>query len=211
MLDRQNPRMTDPRDHVLDRDDLLDDPLELFAAWFAAARDAGIAAPEAMALATADGAPSVRMVLLKAFDERGFVLTTNLESRKARELTANPRAALLFHWHELGRQVRIEGRAERTSEQESDGHHRARPRASRLAAWASRQSEPVADRAALDQAYAAREREFADGDVPLPPFWGGIRVVPDVYEFWQHRANRLHDRFRYLPNRGGWRIERLGP
>ena len=203
--------MTDSRDRPLDRDDLLDDPLALFAAWFAAAQEAGVPAPEAMALATADGSPSVRMVLLKEFDERGFVLTTNLESRKARELAANPRAALLFHWHELGRQVRIEGHAERTSEEESDAHHRGRPRASRLAAWASAQSEPVADRAALDEAYAAREREFADGDVPLPPFWGGIRVVPDAYEFWQHRANRLHDRFRYLPDGEGWRIERLGP
>jgi pyridoxamine 5'-phosphate oxidase len=203
--------VTDPRDRPLDRDDLLDDPLELFAVWFAAAQEAGVPMPEAMALATADGAPSLRMVLLKAFDERGFVLTTNLESRKARELAANPRAALLFHWHELGRQVRIEGHAERTSAEESNAHHRGRPRASRLAAWASPQSEPVADRAALDDAYAAREREFAEGDVPLPPFWGGIRVVPDAFEFWQHRANRLHDRFRYLRDHDGWQIDRLGP
>ena len=167
--------------------------------------------PEAVALATADGAPSVRMVLLKAFDERGFVLTTNLESRKAREAAANPRAALLFYWHALGRQVRIEGSVERTSEAESEAHHRDRPRASRIAAWASRQSEPVPDRAALDEAYAAREREFEGADVPLPPFWGGLRVVPTAYEFWQHRENRMHDRFRYLPDGDGWRIERLAP
>lgn len=169
--------------------------------------------PEAVALATAapDGAPSARMVLLKGVGERGFVVGTNLESRKARELAANPRVALLFHWYELGRQVRVEGRAERTSHEESAALHRDRPRASRLAAWSSRQSEPIGGRDELDAQYAAREREFDGADVPLPPFWGGIRVVPDAYEFWQHRENRLHDRFRYRRDGDGWRIDRLAP
>jgi pyridoxamine 5'-phosphate oxidase len=205
--------VTDDRDRPLDRDDLLGDPLALFHLWFAAAREAGIPQPEALALATAtpDGAPSVRMVLLKEADECGFLVATNLDSRKGRELAANPRAALLFHWFALGRQVRVEGRVERASPEESDAIHRARPRASRLAAWASRQSEPAASRAALDEAYAARDREFEGRDVPVPPFWGGLRIVPDAYEFWQHRENRLHDRFRYLPVAGGWRIERLQP
>jgi pyridoxamine 5'-phosphate oxidase len=204
--------VTDTRDRPLDRDDLLDDPLALFDSWFRAAREAGVPMPEAVAFATAgaDG-PSARMVLLKAHDERGFVITTNLESRKAREAAASPRAALLFYWHALGRQVRVEGRVEPTSAEESDAYHRARPRASRIAAWSSRQSEPVADRAALDAAYAAREAQFDGGDVPLPPFWGGLRLVPDAYEFWQHRDNRLHDRFRYLRAGEGWRIERLSP
>ncbi|MGE5691087.1 MAG: pyridoxamine 5'-phosphate oxidase [Pseudomonadota bacterium] len=201
------------RDRPLRRADLLDDPLALFAAWLEAARAAGAPMPEAVALATAapDGAPSARMVLLKGVGERGFVVGTNLESRKARELAANPRVALLFHWYELGRQVRVEGRAERTSHEESAALHRDRPRASRLAAWSSRQSEPIGGRDELDAQYAAREREFDGADVPLPPFWGGIRVVPDAYEFWQHRENRLHDRFRYRRDGDGWRIDRLAP
>lgn len=204
-------RPGDPRDRPLSRRDLLDDPLAQFTEWFAAARDADVPMPEAVALATADGAPSLRMVLLKAFDERGLVITTNLESRKAREAAVNPRVALLFHWHALGRQIRVEGRVERTGAEESEAHHRNRPRASRLAAWASRQSEPVPDRDALDDAYTAREREFAGTDVPLPPFWGGLRVVPDTWEFWQHRENRLHDRFRYTRDGHDWRIDRLAP
>ena len=205
--------VSDPRDRPLDRDDLLDDPLALFVAWLGGAREAGVPMPEAVALATAtrEGVPSARMVLLKEADARGFVVATSYGSRKARELEANPRAALLFHWHAVGRQVRVEGHVERTSGEESDAIHRARPRASRLAAWASRQSEPVADRAALDDAYAARERELGAGDVPRPPFWGGYRLVPDLYEFWQHRESRLHDRFRYLRDGRAWRIERLFP
>jgi pyridoxamine 5'-phosphate oxidase len=205
--------VTDERDRPLGSGDLLEDPLALFRLWFAAAREAGIPQPEALALATAtpEGAPSVRMVLLKEADERGFVVATNLESRKARELAANPRAALLFHWFALGRQVRVEGPVEHASAAESEAIHRARPRASRLAAWASRQSEPARSREALEEAYAAREREFDGRDVPVPPFWGGLRVVPDAYEFWQHRENRLHDRFRYVPDAGAWRVERLQP
>jgi pyridoxamine 5'-phosphate oxidase len=201
------------RDRPLRRGDLLDDPLELFHAWFEDARAAGAPMPEALALATAtpEGVPSARMVLLKRADERGFVVSTNYDSRKGRELAANPRAALLFHWHAAGRQIRVEGRVERTAPEESDALHRDRPRASRLAAWASRQSEPVGGREELDAAYAARELEFEGADVPLPPFWGGFRLVPEAYEFWQHQENRLHDRFRYARGEGGWRVERLAP
>ena len=203
----------DRRDRPLDRSDLLDDPLALFRAWFEDARERGDPMPEAGARATAaaDGRPSARMVLLKGADEHGFVVSTNYESRKGTELAANPHAALLFHWHAAGRQVRVEGRMERTSHEESEALHRNRPRASRLAAWSSRQSEPVGSRADLADAYAARDREFPGEDVPLPPFWGGFRLVPDAYEFWQHRENRLHDRFRYIRDGGAWRIERLAP
>ena len=205
--------MNRDRDRPLRRGDLLDDPLELFHAWFEDARESGAPMPEAVALATAtpDGAPSARMVLLKRADEGCFVVSTNYESRKGRELAANPRAALLFHWHPAGRQVRVEGRVERTSPEESDALHRDRPRASRLAAWTSHQSEPVEGRDELDAAYAARELEFEGADVPLPPFWGGFRLVPDVYEFWQHRENRLHIRFAYRRSGDGWAIDELQP
>jgi pyridoxamine 5'-phosphate oxidase len=191
---------------------LDEDPLALFRRWYEDA-EAGSAVPEAAALATAtpDGRPSVRMVLVKRVDERGFAFHTNLESRKGGELAANPRAALLFHWRELGRQVRIEGAVERVSEAEADEYFRTRPRESRLAAWASPQSRPVADRAELDGLYRQAEARFAGGDVPLPPHWGGFRVVPDVYEFWQHGENRLHDRVRYGRDGNGWRRERLAP
>jgi len=191
---------------------LDEDPLAQFRRWY---QDAAAASPvpEAAALATAtpDGRPSVRMVLVKRVDERGFAFHTNLESRKGGELAANPRAALLFHWRELGRQVRIEGAVERVSEAEADEYFRTRPRESRLAAWASPQSRPVADRAELDELYRQAEARFAGGDVPLPPHWGGFRVVPDVYEFWQHGENRLHDRIRYGRAGNGWRRERLAP
>ena len=191
---------------------LDDDPLAQFRRWYEDA-EAASPAPEAAALATAmpDGRPSVRMVLVKRADERGFAFHTNLESRKGGELAANPRAALLFHWRELGRQVRIEGAVERVSEAEADEYFRTRPRESRLAAWASPQSRPVADRAELDGLYRQAEARFAGGDVPLPPHWGGFRVVPDVYEFWQHGENRLHDRVRYGRDGNGWRRERLAP
>jgi pyridoxamine 5'-phosphate oxidase len=167
-----------------------------------------------MALATAspDGEPSVRMVLLKQYDERGFVFYTNYDSRKGRELAANPRAALLFHWDALGRQVRIEGRAQRTTEAESEAYALSRPRASQLSALASPQSRPI-ERDALDRRVAELAETYADADLPTLESWGGFRVLPDSYEFWQRRANRLHDRLRYTPrgDAGGWQIERLAP
>lgn len=194
-------------------DDLDDDPLRQFQAWYADAEAAGVTTPEAMALATAtaDGRPSVRMVLLKRADEAGFGFHTNYESRKGEELAANPRAALLFHWEPLGRQVRVEGTVERTRSEESESYFRTRPLGSRLAAWASPQSRPLAGRAELERLYAEARARFGDGEVPLPPYWGGLRLVPDTYEFWQHGDDRLHDRVRYTRDGQRWRKERLAP
>ena len=193
-------------------DALLDDPLAQFRAWFAEAREAGATA-EAAALATAapDARPSVRMVLVKSADERGLGFHTGYGSRKAAELDANPFAALLFYWEPSGRQVRVEGRVERTTRADSDEYFRTRPRGSRLAAWASRQSSELGGRAELEQAYAQAERRFGDGDVPLPDGWGGYRLVPDSWEFWQRGEDRLHDRFRYTREGDGWRRTRLAP
>jgi pyridoxamine 5'-phosphate oxidase len=192
----------------LDERDLLPDPLEQFAAWFEKAP--GVR--ESMALATADasGAPSARMVLLKGFDERGFTFHTNYGSRKGREVEANPRAALLFYWGELGRQVRIEGVIERTSREDSEAYYRTRPIGARFSALASPQSEPVANRAELEARVAEARERYGD-DPPLPKNWGGLRVVPDAYEFWLHDDDRLHDRFRYERDDDAWRIRRLGP
>lgn len=196
----------------MDTHDLDPDPLRQFELWFAAARDAGLPAPEAMALATAtpEGAPSVRMVLLKGADERGFAFHTNYDSRKGRELTENPSAALLFHWQPLGRQVRIEGPVERLETVESGAYFHTRPLGSRLAAWASPQSRPLADRAELDRLYASAAERFG-AEVPLPPHWGGFRLLPTAYEFWQHGADRLHDRIRYEREDDGWSQTRLAP
>ncbi len=193
-------------------DDLDPDPLRQFERWFAAAGDTGVEVPEAMALATAtpEGRPSVRMVLLKGADERGFGFFTNLESRKGGELAANPRAALLFHWQPPGRQVRIEGSVEPMTAEESETYFRARPLRSRLAAWASPQSRPLADRAALERLYADAEEQWGE-KVPLPPHWGGFRVVADAYEFWEHGDDRLHDRIRYVRDATGWSRVRLAP
>jgi pyridoxamine 5'-phosphate oxidase len=197
----------------LRKTDLAAEPLEQFRRWFADAEAAGIRAPQALALATAtkDGVPSVRMVLLKSADERGFAFFTGYMSRKAGELDANPRAALLFHWEPLGRQVRIEGSVERVSPQESDDYFATRPRGAQLAASASRQSSVLANRAELDEFVAELERQHADGDVPRPEHWGGYRLTPETYEFWQHRDNRMHDRLRYRRSGDGWTIERLSP
>ncbi len=206
--------MSDPRARPLLEDDVLADPLLQFAAWLEEARAAGIRAPEAMALATAaaDGVPSARVVLLRGFDERGFVFYTSYESRKARELDANSRAALLFSWDALGRQVRIEGPVERVSRDESAAYFATRPRGHRIAAWASRQSAPINGRGQLEGAVRELEARFAGQEVQLPPTWGGFRVAPASYEFWQHREDRLHDRLRYLGDgTGGWRLERLAP
>jgi pyridoxamine 5'-phosphate oxidase len=201
----------DPRERPLDESDLDRDPLRQFAAWFEEAGAAGVRAPEAMALATAavDGRPSLRMVLLKGFDEHGFVFFTGYESRKGAELAANPRAALLFHWDPLGRQVRIEGPVERVSEAESDAYFASRPRGAQVSASVSPQSRVVESRAALE--VLAAELEARSGELPRPPSWGGFRLAPETYEFWQHRANRLHDRLRYRRQGDRWEIERLGP
>jgi pyridoxamine 5'-phosphate oxidase len=192
--------------------DLRPDPLEQFGAWLEEARGA-IREPEAMALATAapDGAPSVRIVLLKGFDERGFVFNTSYLGRKARELDANPGASLLFYWDALGRQVRIDGPAERCSAEESERYILTRPRASRLSAMASRQSEVVESREALEAAVAELAERYRDTELPVPGDWGSYRIRPESYEFWQHREDRLHDRLRYVPAGDGWKIERLGP
>jgi len=165
----------------------------------------------ALATATPDGAPSVRMVLLKGCDERGLVFYSHYISRKGRELEANPRAALLFHWVPLGRQVRVEGTVERVPEEESDAYFATRPRDAQVGALASRQSEPVGSRAELYERLAELEGDLAGDPVPRPPTWGGYVVVPQAWEFWQHRASRLHDRFRYERSSGGWRVDRLFP
>jgi pyridoxamine 5'-phosphate oxidase len=209
------PNEVDPGEAELRRADLASDPLEQFRSWFAEAAEA-LPAPEAMALATAtpDGAPSLRMVLLKAADERGLLFFSHYTSRKGRELEGNAQAAVLFHWSPLGRQVRVEGRVERLSADESDSYFATRPRDAQLGALASRQSEPLGSRAELDERVAEVERELGEGPVPRPPTWGGFRLVPQAWEFWQHRASRLHDRFRYERDpsgEGGWQIDRLFP
>jgi pyridoxamine 5'-phosphate oxidase len=204
--------MSEPADH-LNEQDVERDPVSQFAIWFAQARTSH-AMPEAMALASAsaDAAPSLRMVLLKEFDERGFVFFTNYESRKGSELTANPRAALLFHWDPPGRQVRVEGAVERVGGEESAAYARSRRRGSQLSALASPQSRPIESRAVLEQRVAELEQRLAGAEPPLPDHWGGFRVAVETVEFWQQRADRLHDRLRYRRAQdGGWLIERLAP
>jgi pyridoxamine 5'-phosphate oxidase len=198
----------------LRRRDLDPNPIKQFANWFTAAIEARIRDVNAMSLATAsaDGRPSVRIVLLKGFDQDGFVFFTNYESDKGRELAANPYAALGFYWIELDRQIRITGKTEKTSREESEHYFHSRPAGSQLGAWASRQSEVLDARRVLDARMAQVTERFADKPIPLPPHWGGYRLKPEQIEFWQGRANRLHDRFRYtLQPDGTWSIDRLSP
>jgi len=190
------------------------DPLESVRAWYEEAVAAGVPEPEAMALATAspDGMPSVRIVLLKGIDERGIRFFTNYASRKGRELEANPRAAVTLHWVEMHRAVRMEGAVERLTEAESDAYFASRERGSRLGAWASRQGTPIADRSVLEDAYAEADARHPGDDVPRPGYWGGYRLVPSAVELWQGRPDRLHDREHFLRGEdGAWRTERLSP
>ena len=194
--------------------DVDPDPLRQFTTWFGLAAQSGLAQPEAAVVATAtpDGAPSARYVLLKRFDEHGFVFFSNYESRKGRELHDNPRAALLFYWEPLARQVRIEGPVERVSAEETAAYVHSRPRRSQLSALASPQSQVIAGREWLERRVAEIAERYGTGELPLPETWGGLRVRPVSYEFWQLRDDRLHDRIRYLPEHdAGWRLERLAP
>ena len=195
-------------------EELESDPIVQFEKWFREAWDENYPMPHAMSLATAsaEGLPTVRTVLLKGYDSNGFVFFTNYGSRKAKQISNNPQAALLFPWVRLGRQVPVAGRVEKISKSESVQYFLSRPRGSQLSAWASAQSTVISSRAILESAFATVKRRFADGEVPLPDFWGGYRVDPDSIEFWQNRKDRLHDRFLY--NRGeygAWRIDRLTP
>ena len=197
---------------ALDTADVDADPFSQFARWFEEAHAADFMEPNAMTLATADadGRPSCRMVLLKGVDARGFTFFTNFASRKGQDLAANPRASLLFWWDRLHRQVRIEGTVEKVAAEEADGYFHSRPYGSRIGAAASPQSRVIASRAELEERFAALEAEHPE-TLPRPLHWGGYRVVPDHFEFWQGRESRLHDRLVYVPQAQGWRIERLAP
>jgi pyridoxamine 5'-phosphate oxidase len=211
---RQNELMTD-HGAPLREQDIDPDPLIQFGRWYADAEAADIRMPEAAAVATAsaDGAPSVRMVLVKQFNAEGFVFFTNYAGRKGRELAANPRAALLFYWDPLGRQVRIEGPVERTSTEETAAYVRSRPRGSQLSALASPQSQVVESRESLERRVEELEAQYGEGELSLPEGWGGFRLAIESVEFWQQRSDRLHDRllYRRLGDSGAWTIERLAP
>ena len=197
----------------LDLDDLDPDPFRQFQRWYEQAIELQLPEPNAMSIATvsADGQPSLRTVLLKLYDQRGFVFFTNYESRKARDIAANPAVALLFPWVVLGRQVKITGTASKVSFTESLRYFTSRPRGSQIGAWASPQSQVITSRSLLDAKVEEMKRNFADGHIPLPSFWGGYRVQPQTIEFWQSRADRLHDRFVYRRDGEGWEIGRLAP
>ncbi len=204
---------TEYRQRSLSERDMAEDPIVQFLNWFDEALTAHVAEPNAMCLATAtpDGRPSARMVLLKGADAQGFVFYTDFRSRKGRELTENPNAALCFHWEDLQRQVRVAGAVQHLSRAESDDYFQSRPRGSRIGAWSSVQSTELASREVLAQALKENERRFSGSAIPLPDHWGGFRVVPDELEFWQGRPDRLHDRFQYRRGSGDWTMRRLSP
>jgi pyridoxamine 5'-phosphate oxidase len=197
----------------LREEELADDPMEQFRLWFDEARAFGLPMAEAMTLATAaaDGRPSARIVLLHGIEPNGFVFHTNYESRKGRDLELNPQAALVLYWQPLGRQIRVEGSIVRVSEEESAQYFRTRPRGGQLGAWASRQSEQIESRDILEERVRRLEQEYEGREVPLPPFWGGYRLLPDRIELWQHGEDRLHDRFAYERSGDGWTRSRLSP
>jgi pyridoxamine 5'-phosphate oxidase len=201
------------RTRPLEDQDLDADPIAQFQKWFTEALAAEVLDPNAMSIATAgpDGQPSLRTVLLKYYDPAGFVFYTNLDSRKSREIQANPRVALLFYWAEISRQVKITGAATRTTAAESLRYFLTRPRDSQIGAWVSPQSSAISGRALLENKFMELKTKFAAGDVPLPSFWGGYRVQPATIEFWQARENRLHDRFLYSRAGDGWTVTRLAP
>ncbi|MEV7544192.1 pyridoxamine 5'-phosphate oxidase [Streptomyces sp. NPDC089915] len=202
------------RSEIVEEAGLAGDPMAQFARWFQQAADSDLFEPNAMVVstATADGRPSSRTVLLKRFDSRGFVFFTNYGSRKAREIEENPYVSLLFPWHPIARQVIVTGRAARVGRDETAAYFRSRPHGSQLGAWASEQSRVIGSRAELDRRYAELAERYPEGEqVPVPPEWGGLRVVPDALEFWQGHENRLHDRLRYVLDGEKWRIERLCP
>jgi pyridoxamine 5'-phosphate oxidase len=198
---------------ALSEESLAADPLEQFRLWFHEATDAGLYLPDAMTLATAgaDGAPNARTVVLRGFGPEGFLFYTSYGSAKARELDANPRATLLFHWHRLERQVRLRGAVARIPREQSEAYFAKRPRGSQVGAWASPQSEVIESREALEARARKVEMEYVEGEIPAPPDWGGYCLRPETLEFWQGRPNRLHDRFLYTRTTEGWRIDRLGP
>jgi pyridoxamine 5'-phosphate oxidase len=193
--------------------DVDSNPIQQFQTWFNQAVEANLLEPNAMTLATAtpDGTPSARIVLLKGVDNRGFVFYTNYNSHKGQELAANPKAALVFLWGDLERQVRVEGTVEKIADSETEAYFHSRPQASQLGAWASEQSRVIPDRAVLERRLAELTQQYQDQTVPRPPHWGGFRVIPQAIEFWQGRPSRLHDRLRYRLESGNWIIERLSP
>ncbi len=202
------------RSEIVDEGSLAENPMDQFALWFQQAADSHLFEPNAMVVSTAtpDGRPSSRTVLMKQFDGRGFVFFTNYASRKGRELAENPHVALLFPWHPIARQVIVTGTAARIGRDETAAYFRSRPHGSQLGAWASEQSSVIDSRAELDRRYAELEARYPEGEqVPVPPEWGGLRVVPEAVEFWQGHENRLHDRLHYVLDGDKWRVERLCP